>query len=271
MQHLSCSVLSVLIVAVFIPISHALPYLAIANITTIQSSLVRRECTRVLSESPDVFECDNEMPKLSEMISHMLSSDYSGTVTESSAAFFYSNVGVPDSDVEKAGTWMMGWLKSQGVEEYYWVYTAAVKCKQVWPSPKSIETGSLTVIGFVVQRQWIISHNEAIIQAINMPKEPMFYFMNCFFEALALAVIHPKVYLFTKDGEEPQPGSTWTVLEFPALTRNQNVKEIYRVDARPPEVRGVDPADCDPPTAKLMWSRERGDPVASAGWVCPWS
>ena len=92
-------------------------------------------------------------------------------------------------------------------------------------------------------------------------------FRNCYVEALASAAINPIVYFFTPSDQEPATNSIWTRIEFPALTNNANVKEIWRADPRPPNLKGD---KCDGYEAVLMWSREKGDMEMSSGELCPW-
>lgn len=60
------------------------------------------------------------------------------------------------------------------------------------------------------------------------------------------------------------------MVEFPALTRNPNIKEIFRIDPRSPEIKGITPEEnCEHDRAELIWSRYRGDAEVPAGWSCP--
>jgi hypothetical protein len=59
-------------------------------------------------------------------------------------------------------------------------------------------------------------------------------FQTCYVEALSVVAMNPKVYFFRRGDEEPKEESYWSRVEFGALTRNENVKEIWRVDPREP-------------------------------------
>lgn len=122
----------------------------------------------------------------------------------------------------------------------------------------------LTAIGYLAQSQWINDHPDDM----DIVK-PRTWFNVCYCEALATAAIHPDAYVFTKDGEEPDPESFWMRTEFPALTKNNNIMRIYRVDPRSPQDRGLGPEECQPAEAKLIWDRQRGDAVITNGRKCP--
>ena len=79
-----------------------------------------------------------------------------------------------------------------------------------------------------------------------------------------------RLLMFLSQSTNTTAYSVWNALEFPALTRNPTVKEIWRVDPRPPQVRGVDPEKCEPPRPQLLWSHTRGDARPKQLLKCDW-
>lgn len=53
---------------------------------------------------------------------------YDGPANSHSQAFFYTGLSAAEG---VTGPCMIGWLRSQGIADYYWVKTAIVPCKQV--------------------------------------------------------------------------------------------------------------------------------------------
>lgn len=104
----------------------------------------------------------------------------------------------------------------------------------------------------------------------SLPIDAHRVFQRCYCEALATAAIHQTAFLFTTEGVDPAPNSYWTTIEFPSLTANPNIKEIYKVDPRPPEVKGIPPEEaCLHDRPVLLWSRHRGDAEIPRTWSCP--
>lgn len=63
--------------------------------------------------------------------------------------------------------------------------------------------------------------------------------------------------------------SVWQNIEYPWLTRNLAVKRIWRVDPRPPEVKGIKPEEaCDHDKKELLWERGK-DTALKPDFDCP--
>jgi hypothetical protein len=90
---------------------------------------------------------------------------------------------------------------------------------------------------------------------------------------MALAAINPDVYLFTNKGEPWGENSAWEQYEYWAITRNPNVKRIWRVDPRDPETDlGLDlsPLQCDTYNeAVILWDRNNGGQELPSKMFCP--
>jgi hypothetical protein len=247
--------------------SPALPTSTFLNDTTTPAALERRECTLV-PDKTDTFNCDMEPPTLGQIVSHLRDPKYNGAATSEARAFFYYGLGDKE---EVTGPWMIGWLKSQGVKNYYWAQGAVEPCK-VARTPFGATSSCVTQLmrtGFSKQSDWITSNAKTIEEKTGV-RNPAGRFAQCYFEALSLAAIHPTAYLFAPEGVGPKATSLWLLIEFGALIKNPNFKELWRVDPRPPKVRGVDPKKCEPPAAKLIWSRARGDGIPKQFITCPW-
>jgi hypothetical protein len=234
-----------------------------------QTQLDPRECSLVESEDGG-FVCDNTMPTLTQIKAHMRDPAYGGKVTASSRAFFYTGLG----DRTVCVPWAVGWLRSRAVVEYYWADDAVGRqCEFGSHVLETIEESTikrlvLTTAGYAAQDRWIRQHESDMEGEGERP--PLKVWRNCYVEALASVAIHSTVYLFTKADEEPGQDSIWIRIEFPALTNNPNVREIYRVDPRPPDQKGELVEHCDHDQEVLIWSRDRGDMEMTSGVTCPW-
>jgi hypothetical protein len=108
------------------------------------------------------------------------------------------------------------------------------------------------VEGRKAQINWINGNN--IQLQGGQGHNPLLIFDVCSYQALAAAAIHPHAYLFTKKGVDWRQDSMWNQVEFWQLTKNKNIKRIYRVDPRPWDVAGA---------CADVQSLQRGDPVGS--------
>lgn len=83
-----------------------------------------------------------------------------------------------------------------------------------------------------------------------------------------MAALNPDVYFFTKKGAHWKETSFWEMIEYPYLTSNTNVQRIWRVDPRPPDVKGVTPEqNCILEKKELLWERGR-DKEIKTPWTC---
>ena len=88
-------------------------------------------------------------------------------------------------------------------------------------------------------------------------------------QALATAALNPDAYVFTKKNTKWKDESIWENIEYPWLTRNLRIKRIWRVDPRPPDVKGIKPEeDCEYAKKELLWERGR-DATIKPDFVCP--
>ncbi|ETN43032.1 uncharacterized protein HMPREF1541_02190, partial [Cyphellophora europaea CBS 101466] len=86
-------------------------------------------------------------------------------------------------------------------------------------------------------------------------------FDRCFCQVSAAAAVHPTAFIFTAHDLQRNPLTVWPSIEYPALTQNPKVKEIYRVDPRPVEHGGG--------KIELLWSRYRKDDELEITDTCP--
>lgn len=91
----------------------------------------------------------------------------------------------------------------------------------------------------------------------------------CYYQALSVAAVNPDAYLLTKKGIDWSPAQIWARVEYAALTQNQNIQRVWRVDPRPPEVKGVtEEENCELEKKELLWERGRDEELKN-DFVCP--
>lgn len=83
-------------------------------------ALTKRGCK--LNMSKAVWECDEVMPKMAELVQH-LQSETGALATSSRSAVFYTNLGDPalKPNTDPSTSWVVGWLEANGFKDkYYW-------------------------------------------------------------------------------------------------------------------------------------------------------
>lgn len=117
MKVFRCSSAVVLAVAIFFlaQISQALPPPYPANRTVDSPALVRRECVPRPS-APGQFDCDYELPSLSQIIGRMRDGEHGGRAKADTPVFLYTKLGSPYYAV----TSMLAWFNTQGnIRNFY--------------------------------------------------------------------------------------------------------------------------------------------------------
>ena len=227
-----------------------------------RSSLQRRPCNWVPDDSPEGGDwyCNTKWPSMPEMIARMRDTSDHGQATKDNRVFWYTNLRKPTAAEDPTGTdfsrmmvqeqWMMGWLKAKGIPGWY--YRNAVR--PGW---------------FGAQRAWIYDNDwqmDTTQLAVFQPEAKITTaaqyantFMWCYFQAMAMATLHPDVCLFARAGDW-DPSSVWARVEYWKLTSNPVVQRIYRVNPAPG-------ASCA--KEELLWDRTRGEKELSRVWSCP--
>ena len=100
-------------------------------------------------------------------------------------------------------------------------------------------------------------YSQALAQAALHEVSVIQPFLPQFLEELQRADILQDSFLFTKAGEPWLPTSIWALIELPALTVNEHMKRISRIDPR-----DTGPAS-DPgcAAAQIIWERGVDKPV----------
>ncbi|ETN43031.1 uncharacterized protein HMPREF1541_02189 [Cyphellophora europaea CBS 101466] len=203
--------------------------------------LSKRQC--VFNPQTSKYDCDENIPSVKQMVDRMRDKDDQGTADAEHSVVFYTNLGTEHKVSEQ---WIFGWLKKEGLEDkYYYLRT-------------------------VINEKWYVAQALHILENMGEPHN-IENFSNCYCQALSVAAVHPIAYLFTTKGAKWREDSTWSVVEYPYLTQNPNIKEIWRVDPRPPSIKGISEEEaCNHDRPELLWSRERGDKVLEPKWTCPY-
>ncbi|KPI37626.1 uncharacterized protein AB675_3952 [Cyphellophora attinorum] len=260
-----------------------------ANVT---HHLDRRQCVPKPGRRPgsNEFDCDFQLPSAAQIVEHMRN-PVKGKGIADRYAVFYSNLAYPGKYDPSLTKWVGGWLLKKGMyedgrEQFYW---AIDPVDPTW---------------LKAQSKYIDEHKDEFRAAYpdsflnTIPKGqnvdgPAAMLNGCYFQALGAAAINPVAYIFAPKVAQPwDPQSVWARVEYPALTANKNIKEVYLIDpqplwykkknrdpdaakgpVQPPPFERPDPT-CDKPELPdeptLLWSRERGDPEIPFAWgPCP--
>ncbi|KPI39126.1 uncharacterized protein AB675_4551 [Cyphellophora attinorum] len=234
----SINAIAIALLSYLMQVSSCLPA-QVSNTTF--ADLGKRQCIRAGDENN--YQCDEKLPKLSEIVARIRDTSDYGLADDQHVAVFWTNLG----DSAQMGTamsiteilWMQGWLESRRLRWYWWFEHINLNWRKA-------------------QVDWINNNN--IQYQEGQGHNPLFTFDVCSYQALAAAAIHPHAYLFTKKGVDWRQDSMWNQVEFWQLTKNKNIKRIYRVDPRPWDVAGILPVQmCSHSSEEILWDRDRGD------------
>ncbi|EXJ78810.1 hypothetical protein A1O1_09212 [Capronia coronata CBS 617.96] len=218
--------------------------LALRNST---NELQRRQCVERVGAN--IFECDFFLPTLADLVARFRDANNGGRATPENSVWFYTNVDFLTAPVDPDVIlgFCQGWMVGQRIPSYF-IYDGV---NTRW---------------FTEQKIWIASHEAEFFnngQQFNTGLLAAEVFVLCYYQAAAAAALASDAYLFTKADSEWDPGSIWATVEYPELTRNPNIKRIWRVDPRPGS------PDCG--QRVLMWDATHGDKPNDPPrrWTCP--
>ncbi|KAJ4524807.1 hypothetical protein HRR83_000438 [Exophiala dermatitidis] len=217
----------------------------ISNSTTSNPShLHRRQC--IWNEHTLQWYCDFRLPTMYELVSHYQDGQDAGRATRESSVWFYTNLPMQPAE-ERAQTFLniLGYLMRSGID----AYSVIDGTNRFW---------------LRTQRNHITSHLAEYwaANAVLRPGEDAGNVFDwCYYQAAAAATLNPDAYLFTRSDQAWRWNSVWQWIEYPQLARNPDVQRIWRIDPRPES-----PNFCE---SRLLWSRERRDPLPPMPWVCP--
>lgn len=253
----------------------------IANSTAMLTHcrLMPRQCEFDGAESK--FVCDEFLPSLKEMVDRMRDPKEQGLVDSSHHVAFFTGLNI---EMVPTGILIAGWFKSRSTAEKPLHFCWCEDCiDQIW---------------FGEQNLWIEHSTAARTHPDEWGDDPQHDFLACYFQALALAVVNPDVYVFAPKDLQWQENSAWvqygecihpvpasrtkhqhilpfqfrplTALEYWALTRNPNVRRIWRVDPR--DVREnqdlSDGEKCQYNDPVIEWDRDNGGQALPAKMYC---
>ncbi|ETN37929.1 uncharacterized protein HMPREF1541_07552 [Cyphellophora europaea CBS 101466] len=247
---ISSFALVLLLLCALFEVSVAFPTEPLGNLTDVPTHPLTKRGCKFNTETAQ-WECDTDFPTTSQLISQM-QDEPGGLATKDKFVAFYSNLNDPSLAPGKdpSLSWVVGWLDANGFAgKYYW-----------W--------------GKCVNQYWLNAQSAFIRENAQKYKDKwgadaLSTFEKCFFQSMALASQQPESIVLTPSDKGWKDDSLWAAIEFPTLTRNNNVKRIWRVDPRPPKDRG-DEEGCAPDKPQLIWDRAR-DKVKKLPWVCPFA
>ncbi|EHY53251.1 hypothetical protein HRR83_005904 [Exophiala dermatitidis] len=211
--------------------------------TNTTKELQPRQCVR--NPVSGTYDCDFLLPTLDQLVARFRDINDGGRATPQNRVWFYTNLDILTSGVDPDVIlgWCRGWMIAQGIPSYY--------------------------VGDGMNRQWQMEQERFIedhpieFALNNQPwdrsRSAVDNFNNCYFQAAAAAALASDAYLFTKSGGKWSLGSIWSLIEMPALTRNPNIKRIWRVDPRP-----FSP-NCG--QRELLWDATHGDKPVPWPWT----
>ncbi|KAK5386339.1 hypothetical protein LTS13_001976, partial [Exophiala xenobiotica] len=172
------------------------------NTTTLQ----RRQCAK--DPATGQWDCDFNLPTLQEIVQRYRDTNNEGAATADRPVWFYTNLDLAANSAASLAL-CQGWMLSNQLDGYYVV-------------------SGLDLDWYHEQFDWIQEHRQQFVFAMA-GLDPEVIFGECLFEAVALSAVHPEAYVFTKEAPEFWSiGSTWAMVEYPALTSNSNIQRIYR-------------------------------------------
>ncbi|KAL2434788.1 hypothetical protein ABEF95_007362 [Exophiala dermatitidis] len=217
-----------------------------ANTTSNSSDLHlhRRQCIWI--EHTLQWDCDFRLPTMYELVSHYQDGHDAGRATPESSVWFYTNLPMQPAE-ERAQSFLniLGYLMRSGID----AYSVIDGTNRFW---------------LRTQKDHITSHLEeyrASNPILRPGEDPDDIFDWCYYQAAAAATLNPDAYLFTRADQVWRWNSVWAWIEYPQLTRNPHVQRIWRIDPRPESNMFC--------VRRLLWSRERRDPLPPMPWVCP--
>lgn len=202
------------------------------------NSLLRRQC---VLDATRGWVCDFVMPTVPQIVARFRDTTDGGRATAANVVWFYTNLDLATLPETQVLGDCLAWLHYRSIAAYF----IADGCSRAW---------------YDAQAEFM-ADNEQAFELANPELDgapPLTVFAYCYYQAAAEAAVAADAYVFTKDGESWTDHSIWNSVEYPALTRNPNVRRIWRVDPRP--------TACGVPA--LVWSRDRGDPEVE-GVECP--
>ena len=155
-----------------------------------------------------------------------------------------------------------------------WGPKPGFKYMNAWARHHSCLLGKVATWNTMVDKVWSIEVQKAIerpLAVLKLPEEERNAASDAFLKNLSQGfgeLSAGDAYLFVEKGLESwDPKSAWGSYEYPALTRNPNIRNIYRVDLDLGEDPKQDissvPDRFGPGNPRgeplLIWSRERGD------------
>ncbi|ETN44804.1 uncharacterized protein HMPREF1541_09679 [Cyphellophora europaea CBS 101466] len=131
-------------------------------------------------------------------------------------------------------------------------------------------TGLLIASGFAAGAPRQILQFSGAGTMTARPEDRYQTFVDCYSQALALAVIKPDVCLFTPRDVRPREDSAWIQYEYWALTRNPNVKRIWKIDPRDASEMDelTDEEKCHFNEPHVLWDRDKGGQTLPPALAC---